>query len=75
MTGSLRTAREIAEVLGLSPATILDMWQRSEIPGYKFGRAVRFDLDEVLAAGRPGTGRHVSSEPPAPDQGGTLRAV
>jgi excisionase family DNA binding protein len=49
---SLLTARELGAYLHLSPATILDRWQRGELPGYKFGRAVRFDLDEVLATGR-----------------------
>jgi excisionase family DNA binding protein len=46
------TAAELAAYLGLKPATILDKWQRGQLPGYKFGRAVRFDLEEVLAAGR-----------------------
>ena len=48
----LLTARELAAYLGLKPATILDKWERGELPGFKFGRAVRFDLEEVLATGR-----------------------
>jgi excisionase family DNA binding protein len=52
----LLTARELAEYLGLKPATVLDKWERGELPGFKFGRAVRFDLDEVLATGRPSPG-------------------
>jgi excisionase family DNA binding protein len=48
----LLTARELGEYLGLSSATVLDKWERGELPGFKFGRAVRFDLDEVLAVGR-----------------------
>jgi excisionase family DNA binding protein len=52
----LLTARELAGYLGLKPGTVLDKWERGEFPGYKFGRAVRFDLDEVLATGRPGGG-------------------
>jgi excisionase family DNA binding protein len=71
----LLTAAELAGYLGLKPGTVLDKWERGEFPGYKFGRAVRFDLEEVLATGRPDAGRHVSSEPPAPGQGGNLRAV
>jgi excisionase family DNA binding protein len=71
----LLTARELAGYLGLKPGTVLDKWERGEFPGYKFGRAVRFDLEEVLATGRPGTGRNVSSEPPAPGQGSNLRGV
>jgi hypothetical protein len=35
---------------------VLDKWERGELPGYKFGRAVRFDLEEVLATGKPGGG-------------------
>jgi excisionase family DNA binding protein len=52
VTERLLTARELADYLGLAPATILDKWERGELPGFKFGRAVRFDLDEVLAVGR-----------------------
>ena len=67
MTDRLLTARELGEYLGLAPATILDKWERREIPGFKFGRAVRFDLDEVLAAGRrPGEGGETPVTPPRP---------
>jgi excisionase family DNA binding protein len=60
----LLTARELGEVIGLKPGTVLDRWERGELPGYKFGRAVRFDLDEVLAAGRrPGAGGEVPATP------------
>ena len=52
MSDRLLTARELAAYLGLSPATVLDKWERGELPGFRFGRAVRFDLEEVLAAGR-----------------------
>jgi excisionase family DNA binding protein len=64
----LFTARELGEYLGLAPATILDKWERGELPGFKFGRAVRFDLEEVLAAGRqngPSAGGEVSHTPTA----------
>jgi excisionase family DNA binding protein len=64
MSGRLLTARELAEKLGMKPATILDRFERGELPGYKFGRAVRFDLDEVLAVGRrPGAGGEVPATP------------
>jgi len=62
----LLTARELAVYLGLAPATILDQWERGELPGYKFGRAVRFDLEEILAAGRPGGGGETPVTPPRP---------
>jgi excisionase family DNA binding protein len=48
----LVTASELAEHVGLKPGTVLDKWERGEWPGYKFGRAVRFDLEEILALGR-----------------------
>jgi excisionase family DNA binding protein len=52
MSEHLLTARELGEHLGLKADTILDKWERGELPGFKFGRAVRFDLDEVLESGR-----------------------
>jgi excisionase family DNA binding protein len=54
----LVTASELAEHVGLKPGTVLDKWERGEWPGYKFGRAVRFDLEEIRALGR--------REPPRP---------
>jgi excisionase family DNA binding protein len=44
----LVTAVELAEQLGLKPATVLDQWEAGKLPGYKIGRAVRFDPDEIL---------------------------
>jgi excisionase family DNA binding protein len=52
VTERLLTARELADYVSLKPATVLDKWERGERPGFKFGRAVRFDLEEVLALGR-----------------------
>jgi len=44
------TARELAELLGLSPATVLDWFEAGKLPGFKLGgRAVRFRESEVLA--------------------------
>jgi excisionase family DNA binding protein len=63
---SLLTAAELADYLGLKAGTVLDKWERGELPGYKFGRAVRFDLDEVLATGRPGAGGEVVHHPSQP---------
>jgi excisionase family DNA binding protein len=59
---SLLTARELAEAIGLKPATVLDKWERGEFPGYRFGRAVRFDLHEILELGRQG--RPTRQRPP-----------
>jgi excisionase family DNA binding protein len=66
----LLTARELADYLGLAPGTVLDKWERGELPGFKFGRAVRFSLDEVLAAGRrPDGGGETPVTPPRPANG------
>jgi excisionase family DNA binding protein len=66
MPEHLLTARELAGYLNLKPATVLDKWQRGELPGFKFGRAVRFDLEEVLATGRPDGGGETPVTPPRP---------
>jgi excisionase family DNA binding protein len=57
----LLTARQVADVLGLSPATILDRFQRGELPGFRVGGRVgdpvRFrwsELEAWLEAGRVG---------------------
>lgn len=49
MNEPLVTARELAGYLSLSASTILDMWERGELPGFKIGRAVRFRPSEVEA--------------------------
>jgi hypothetical protein len=49
--------------LGLKPGTVLDKWERGELPDYKIGRAVRFDLNEVLALTRK-EARPLVSVPP-----------
>jgi hypothetical protein len=52
----LVTASELAEILGLSPAAVLNKWERGEFDGYKIGPTknapVRFNVDEVLASFR-----------------------
>ena len=52
MTERLVTGRELGELLSLAPGTILDQWEAGKLPGYKIGRAVRFDPDEILALTR-----------------------
>lgn len=53
MSERLLTARELGEVLGLSTATVLDRFERGDLPGFRlFGRKggpVRFRLSEVEA--------------------------
>jgi excisionase family DNA binding protein len=63
----LVTARELGEMLSLQPGTVLDKWERGELPGHKIGRAVRFDPEEILALTRRETSHH--------DGGGGLRAA
>jgi excisionase family DNA binding protein len=48
MSERLVTARELADLLALKPGTVLDMWERGDLPGHKIGRAVRFDAAEIL---------------------------
>ncbi len=43
----LLTANELAGVLNVSPATVLDWHQAGTIPSFRLGRAVRFRLSEV----------------------------
>jgi excisionase family DNA binding protein len=54
VTERLLTARELAEILALSPATVLDRFERGDLPGFRlFGRRggpVRFRESEVLEA-------------------------
>ena len=52
MTERLVTARELGEILSLAPGTVLDKWERGELPGYRIGRAVRFDPEEILSMTR-----------------------
>ena len=46
----LLTVRELADVLGIAPATLLDWCERKppEVPHFKIGRAIRFRESEVL---------------------------
>jgi len=75
VTDRLLTARELGEHLGLSSATVLDRFERGDLPGFRlFGRKggpVRFRLSEIeaqLAGWRvngPGAGGEVSPTPTA----------
>lgn len=49
-TDRLLTARQVAEYLGYAPATVLDKWERGELPGFRLSsRAVRFRESEIEA--------------------------
>ena len=50
MTERLLTAREVAELVGLSTETILRRWRRGEIAGFRLANNVlRFDPVEINA--------------------------
>jgi excisionase family DNA binding protein len=48
------TARQVADMLALSPASVLRRWRGGELPGYRLGSNVlrfkRSELDEWLDA-------------------------
>lgn len=50
----LLNARELADVLGLSPSTVLDRFEAGDLPGFRlFGRKggpVRFRESEIFTA-------------------------
>jgi excisionase family DNA binding protein len=44
------TTREVADLLGLSPETVLRRWRAGELPGFRLrSNVLRFDRDEVIA--------------------------
>jgi predicted DNA-binding transcriptional regulator AlpA len=75
MSERLLTARELGEHLGLSAATVLDRFERGDLPGFRlFGRKggpVRFrmsEIEQVLQGWRvngSGAGGEVSPTPTA----------
>ncbi len=66
MTGRLLTAREVGELLGLSPAAVLRRWRSGELPGYRIASNVlRFserDVEAWLATRRCGPSAAVVAE-------------
>jgi excisionase family DNA binding protein len=48
----LLTCDELARELGLSRSHVFELAAERRIPSYRFGRSLRFDLREVLAATR-----------------------
>ena len=43
----LLRAREAAEFLGLSEQTLYKHFEEGKIPGYRLGKALRFDVEEL----------------------------
>ena len=82
MTERLLTAAEVGEFLGLSSATVLDRFERGDLPGFRLfgmkGGPVRFRLSELealLDAWRPGAGGEVLPTPTANPARGVVSQV
>lgn len=44
----LLTTREVADALGLSPATVLRRWRAGDLPGFRIAsNCLRFDKAEI----------------------------
>lgn len=44
MADKLYTAKELAAILGLNPQTVYRVGQNGDIPSYKVGKSVRFEM-------------------------------
>jgi excisionase family DNA binding protein len=88
MTERLLTARELADYLGLSTDTVLDRFERGDLPGFRLfgkkGGPVRFRLSEIEATlatwrvsgpGRGGEVAHNASQRPDPGLVSVLRTT
>jgi predicted DNA-binding transcriptional regulator AlpA len=81
----LLTAHQLADVLGVSAGTVLDHWERGDLPGFRLGgkkgNPVRFRLSEIeqtLAGWHvngPGARGEVSPTPNAVPAQGVLSAL
>jgi excisionase family DNA binding protein len=66
VTERLLSARELAGVLGFSPATIVDWAEAGKLPAFKLGGRLRFRESEVLEwleTKRAGTGGEAPATP------------
>jgi excisionase family DNA binding protein len=70
------TAREVAELLGFAPGTIVDWFEAGKLPGFRVGGRLRFRASEVdawLETKRAGVGGEVAPVPNrSPAQGHSL---
>ncbi len=41
------TTAEVAEMIGMSPHWVLKKWRAGELPGFKFGTAVRYRRGDI----------------------------
>jgi excisionase family DNA binding protein len=80
VTEPLLTAREVAEMLAVSPETVLRRWRAGELPGFRLApNVLRFraaDIEAWLQGRRvngPGAGGEVAPVPyQSPDPGRSL---
>jgi excisionase family DNA binding protein len=49
VTDRLFTAREVGELLGFAPGTIVDWFEAGKLPGFRIGGRLRFRWSEVEA--------------------------
>jgi excisionase family DNA binding protein len=49
VTERLLTSRELADLLGFSPAWVQDQFEAGKLPGFRVGGRLRFRLSEVEA--------------------------
>ena len=69
MSEPLMTAREVAELLAVSPETVLRRWRAGELPGFRLApNVLRFQREDVDAWLQ---GRRVNG----PDAGGEVAPV
>ena len=69
MTERLLTARELGELLGFSPSTVVDWAEAGKLPAFKLGGRLRFRESEVLAwleTKRAGAGGDAPTTPQRP---------
>lgn len=50
----LLTAKQVAEVINVSTRTVYRRENAGDIPSYRVGTAIRFNLDEVMMAMKGG---------------------
>jgi excisionase family DNA binding protein len=78
VTGRLRTAREVGDLLGVSTETVLRWTRRGDLPAIKLpGGAIRFredELDDWLAE-RATPRRGVRTTAPSAAQHGRVRSL
>lgn len=74
MSDRLLTTRQVAQLLGLSPATVLRRWRDGTLPGYRLASNVlRFDpsdIEDYLTACRRGGHREEPAREPRGDHPG-----